>query len=281
MDVSVVIPVGDVDFRLREQLDALAQQRTDREFEVILAINRDGQVDQARLMSQEALPDRKVEIIDATRQRGAAAARNDGARAANTDVLLFCDADDRVEAEWVEGLASAVESHDAVTGRVELMTTTNSKHLRWRPPATPGGLPTFLGVPYILSGNLGVRRSAFNEVGGFDETLSRCEDIAISFRFIQHGYELGYSDAAVVQYRIRDGLLPMLKQHYEYGVGMSQVLARYGVPIEGVMVPAGRKLITPNGQRVQQRSLPAVLRRAAIAAGRFTGLCQEKLLAHR
>ena len=62
----------------------------------------------------------------------------------------------------------------------------------WRPPATPGGNPSFLGHPYLVSANMGVHREDFEAVGGFDTTLIRGEDIAVSWALIERGIELGH-----------------------------------------------------------------------------------------
>ena len=125
-------------------------------------------------------------------------------------------------------LIAGLDAHDAVTGRVvDVFPTPRMAH--WHPPATPGGLPTFLGTPYLLSGNLAVRRAAFEAVGGFDESLTRCEDIALGWDLIRRGYSLGYVHEAAIDYVHRPGMRAMLRQHYMYGRGMSEVLAHHGV----------------------------------------------------
>jgi hypothetical protein len=129
-----------------------------------------------------------------------------------------------------------------------------------------------MGVPYLLSGNLAINRDAFEAVGGFDETLTRCEDIALGWALQQHGYTIGFAAEAVIDYRHRAGLRTMLRQHYYYGRGMSEVLRRYD-GFAGQPGAAGRvRLLTPNGQRVDKRTLVGFIRRGAIALGRARGL---------
>ena len=86
---------------------------------------------------------------------------------------------------------------------------------------------------------------------------------------------LRYEPSAVVHYRHRRGMRSMLQQHYLYGKGMAQVLARVGVPGES----GGRGVLgsmRPNAQRVDSWSVPHVLRKLALGAGRAVGTLQER-----
>ncbi|MER5631681.1 glycosyltransferase family 2 protein [Streptomyces nitrosporeus] len=90
--VSVVVPTRDRTTRLLLTLTALAQQTLDRErFEVILVDDapEPGAVEQVLDAVPEGLPIRSA----ATGGRGAACARNSGARLARGEVLLFLDDD--------------------------------------------------------------------------------------------------------------------------------------------------------------------------------------------
>jgi hypothetical protein len=146
----------------------------------------------------------------------------------------------------------------------------------WRPPATPGELPSFMGSPYLVSANMAVTREAFERVGGFDESLLRGEDIALSWALCRAGIALRWVPDAIVHYRHRSGVAALMRQHYLYGIGMAQVLKRHGVP-DGPdgRVPQGIGLLRPNGQRAP-RSVMTLVRRTSVAAGRITGLLQER-----
>jgi glycosyltransferase involved in cell wall biosynthesis len=219
--------------------------------------------------------DPRVRITDARGARGAAHARNVGAAAATGDVLAFCDADDLVAPGWLATLVAALARHDATGGRLDEMVGLTSHH---RPPPTPNALPTFLGVPYIVSANLAVPRALFEEVGGFDTELHRCEDIAFSWKLLVAGSTIGYVDGARVAYRPRSGSLAVARQHFAYGLGMAQVLHRYGVPDGRAWRPVrGRALLQPNGQSGGSGGLFAVTRRASLAGGRMVGLLAETI----
>ncbi len=279
--VSVVIPVGRVDDDLPLQLEALADQSFDGPWELVLSLNSD---DPAQRRSLDRLLENldtaagaTATIVDSSAVRSASHARNVGAAAADGDLLLFCDGDDIADVDWMATLVGALDHHRAVGGYLEERLLAVPGQEDWRPPATPDALPTFLGFPFLVSANMGVHRSEFQAVGGFDTSLIRGEDIALSWDLIERGVELGYAGKAIIHYRHRRGLWPMMKQHYLYGRGFSQILARRGVPgqVEG---SAGLRALKPNSQRVDRKNLPYFARRGSIAAGRVLGLVGERVL---
>jgi hypothetical protein len=79
---------------------------------------------------------------------------------------------------------------------------------------------------------------------------------------------------AVLYYRHRSGLWPMLRQHYLYGRGMGEVLIRHGRP--GESSASGTSLLKANRARAERRSVPGFLRRVAIAGGRIHAVVAER-----
>ncbi|MGI9616398.1 MAG: glycosyltransferase [Acidimicrobiales bacterium] len=277
VDVSVVMPVGGVDQHLPLQLDALCGQRFSGTWELVISLNSTDRAD--RVNVEALLADRSTlcaRIVDSSDVRSASHARNVGADEAEADLLAFCDGDDIAEESWLAAMVAALENAEAVGGHLGEERLAIEGQASWRPPATPGALPTFLGQPYLVTANMGLRRSAYELVGAFDTTLIRGEDIAFSWDLIDRGVELHYAPEAVIHYRHREGLLPMMKQHYLYGRGFSQILARRGVP-GADQGSTGLRSLRPNGQPVDHRGFAYVLRRGAIAAGRVVGLVGERV----
>ncbi len=275
MSVSVVLPVGGVDDDLGLQLAALSEQSFDRDFEVVLSLNSPdrSQSDALdRLVSQQE--HLNCRVVDSSDVRSASHARNVGAARADGDVLAFCDGDDIADQGWLQHLVARVEPGVAVGGFLEEDLLAVPGQEEWRPPATPDSLPTFLNHPFLVSANMAVTRHAFEQVGGFDTTLTRGEDIAFSWDLIELGIEMAYCPEAIMYYRHRKGLWPMMKQHYLYGIGFSQILARRGPP--GSDGSASLGALRPNNQKVDKKSIPYVLRRGSIASGRVVGLVQER-----
>lgn len=279
--VSVIMPVGRVDADLRDQMEALAGQSYRGRWQLLLSLNTPDQQQRVALIELvESFNGRlDARIVDSSDRRSASHARNVGAREAEGELLLFCDSDDVAHSGWIEHLCDALEFYGAVGGHLDedILSVPGQEH--WRPPATPGGLPTFLGHAFLVSANMGVTRTNFVAVGGFDTDLVRGEDIAFSWDLLERGVELGYCADAVIYYRHRKGLSAMMRQHYLYGRGFSQILARRGTPgTDGGA--AGLKVLRPNGQAVARKSFPYVLRRGSIAAGRVVGLVEERVLRH-
>ena len=273
MDAAVVIPIGSLDPVLAEQLARVLAQNSVSLREVVLSVNttQAAVVDGVRLVV-ESCGDRRVRIVDSSDRRGAAHARNVGAAATSCPMIAFCDADDLVHEGWLSALVSGLGAFDAVSGDV-VDVFPDDRMRRWYPSTTSGELIRFLDKPYLLTGNLAIRREAFDAVSGFDETLTRCEDIAISWSLLRAGYSIGHADGAIIDYRHRDGVRAMLRQHYSYGRGMSEVLRLFGMPAaEGRIASSPLGMLRPNGQLTAGWSVASVLRRSAIAVGRLRGL---------
>ncbi len=277
-NVSVLLPVGRVDDELREQLDALGAQDFESTWEIILALNTTDP-DQREQLDRLIQTRARVRIVDASDVRSAAHARNVGAEAASGEILALCDGDDIVEPDWLTNLVAALEPGTAVGGHLDEVRLAIPGQENWRPPATPGRLPTFLEHSYVVSANMALYRDDFGDAGGFDLSLIRCEDVAFSFKLLENGIELVYAERAVVHYRHRRGIRSLLQQHYLYGQGMAQVLARDGLP--GGASQSGLGALRPNAQPVANWSVHQVLRRGSLGLGRIVGLVREKLRGRR
>jgi GT2 family glycosyltransferase len=279
-EVSVIIPVGQVDEDLASQLDTLVAQTFAQPWELICSLNTDDKVE--RLALEELLrlrPALAGRIVDSSDLRSASHARNVGAAAARGSLLVFCDGDDLAEPNWLDELVDALAGAGAVGGHLEEDLLAIPGQEDWRPPATPGGLPTFLGHPFLVTANMGLRREAFEKIGGFDTSLVRGEDVALSWDLTTNGIDLGYAPRAVIHYRHRKGLRPMMRQHYLYGRGFSQILARRGQP--GGTGSTGLRALKPNGQAVSKIGPVYFLRRGSIAVGRVVGLLEERAVLRR
>ena len=271
--VSVIIPAGRVDVQLRDQLRAVLNQSSSHDFEVVVALNTSdpGMIEELHELLR-SFDDPRLEVVVASEMRSASYARNVGVASARGEILAFCDADDEVAAGWLDSLLNEFGEGCAVGGHLDEARYAIRGQERWRPPATPGALPTFLGTPYIVSANMAVSRADFQAAGGFDTTLTRCEDIALSWQLARRGVELRYAPLAIVHYRHRRGLRSLMRQHYLYGVGMSEVLKRYGLrDSDG----SRSGFLRPNSQP-SPRNVVTVLRRGSVAAGRLVGLVRRR-----
>jgi glycosyltransferase involved in cell wall biosynthesis len=258
---SVVIPAYNAADFLVEQLDALARQKDAPVFEVLVCDN--GSTDGTAAIVQDfasRMP--RLRLLDASARRGASAARNIGADAAASPLLLFCDADDVVADEWVRSLASALADAEFVCGAVEhkLLNPGREWDFGWNEPTFfDPGLPQ---LPACGSGNMGIRRSVFAEVGGFDESLHAGEDLDFAWRVQLAGHRLVGVPRAVIHYRKRGGLRAAARQGRAKGVGTRVLSERFALVRDAYAV----------GARTAEASAPSAAPPAGARPSRFAGL---------
>jgi glycosyltransferase involved in cell wall biosynthesis len=237
--LSVIIACRDAQDVLGVQLAALARQQCPVPWELLVCDNgsRDRTVSLARTWS-DRLP---LRIVDASDIVGAGPARNAGVRAAAGEWLGFCDADDEVAEGWLETLCSALASHPFVAGRFEgtrlnsartLSSRTLDQHtdLQLSSPA--------VGLPHAGAGNLGIRRSVFLEVGGFDPAVRYLQDTDLCWRVQLAGHPLIFVPELEVHVRLRSTLRSMYQQGRNYGVSQASLERRYSGAAQRVLVAA-------------------------------------------
>lgn len=157
---------------------------------------------------------------------GPARARNRGASAASGALLAFTDDDCRPEPDWLARLAAALEGRPRamVGGRVvnalpenryagasQLVTDIVYEHYNAEPES----------ARFCASNNLALGRTAFEEIGGFDERflVLACEDRDLCDRWTHSGRTLVYASEAVVAHAHAMGPAGYVRQHFTYGRG--------------------------------------------------------------
>ena len=108
--ISIVVPVYNAADYLRRCLDSILKQTYDR-FEVILV--NDGSTDGSGGICQDyAARDSRIQVVHQENQ-GPSAARNRGLQLAQGEYVTFVDADDFLEATYLEVLYQSLVEHDA------------------------------------------------------------------------------------------------------------------------------------------------------------------------
>lgn len=114
---------------------------------------------------------------------GVSAARNHGAAVTDTDYLLFTNCDVELAADWVEKATRFMEqspSAGAVSGRIvpangsQVMRAWRLQHIETKVHRTTIGEPA--KQRWLVGHVMFVRRSAFDQVGGFDPEYRRAGD---------------------------------------------------------------------------------------------------------
>jgi glycosyltransferase involved in cell wall biosynthesis len=183
--VSVVIPTFNRAHSIKRAIDSVAAQSL-RDFEVIVV--DDGSTDDTeRVVSEAGIP--QLRIIRHPRNRGAAAARNTGIGAATGTYIAFLDSDD---AWHPDKLARQIAALSVAPPNIKACATGFTSNAGGRiltvRPDTSSALfrsQILFGCKICAGTTLVIERSAFNEIGMFDEQLRRLEDWDLLIRFVE------------------------------------------------------------------------------------------------
>jgi glycosyltransferase involved in cell wall biosynthesis len=186
--VSVVIPAYNRATVLRRAIDSVLRQSFG-DFEIIVV--DDGSTDGTAAEASRCT-DPRLSVLRLDANRGAAAARNSGIRAAAGALIAFLDSDD----EWLpQKLERQVAALQRAPAKVLLSTTgywmlrERSREIRARTPKNVADWGAALRSGCVLSpgSTAMMRREAFAIHGFFDEQLRRLEDWDWLLRYVaQH-----------------------------------------------------------------------------------------------
>jgi glycosyltransferase involved in cell wall biosynthesis len=194
--VSVIVPVRDDTPGLRELIRHLEAQTLPRaQFEVV--VGDDG--------SEPRTLEPLIEYghwvrVESGPPKTSYAARNRAVRAARGDVLAFCDSDCLPEPTWLEEGLLALQQADLVAG--EIIFVAPSRPTVWSLLTIDMFLDQERNVLLArgVTANLFIRRTVFEQVGGFDESFPSGGDYDFVKRAVEEGAELAYAPAAVVRH---------------------------------------------------------------------------------
>jgi GT2 family glycosyltransferase len=163
--------------------------------------------------------------------------RNQAARQAAGDVLLFLDDDSRVAADCLRQCVAALEDPAvAVVGGPSLTPGSDSALQRLFGEALTSvfgagamrnryrstGLARETTEQELILCNLAFRRDLFLRLGGFDERLYPNEENELLDRISAQGYRLLHLPAMAVQRSQRHTLAAFMRQMFAYGRGRAQ-----------------------------------------------------------
>ena len=183
--VSVVIPVFNGERFLREAVQSVLDQQYSP-LEIIVV--DDGSTDNTAIVARD-LPE-PVRYLHQTNQ-GPAAARNRGIEQAQGSLIAFADADDLWPAGKLESQLPLLIKDpriDIVLGRIQQVLLSEAEELG------ETGFSVNLGSAVI-------RKSVFERIGLFDETMRYSEDVDWFMRARESGAAIVTIDAVTLLYR--------------------------------------------------------------------------------
>lgn len=147
-----------------------------------------------------------------------ARARNAGAAATDAPLLAFLDAGCVPRPGWLEALAACLESADLAGGEVVVTTRAQPSAAERFDAAWRFRQERNVAEGWSVSANLGVRREAFDRIGGFDPAFRHVgEDVDFCLRATQAGARLAYCPAAVVTHEAERTAAGVAKRAFVQG----------------------------------------------------------------
>ena len=287
--VSFVVPVHNGAAWIRDTLEAIVAQDDGRPIEIIVVDDRSGDESAAIL---RRLSQRWPLRLLAGEGRGAAAAINEGVRAARFPIVCQVDQDVVIGPGWMRRLTMELE--DPTVGAAQgyygtdrgagLCARAMSFDLEQRYAAIAGR-----DTGHVCTGNSAYRAGALRDVGLFDETLGYGYDNDVSYRLRDAGHRLRLCRDARSVHRWRDGIAGYLVQQYGFGYGRIDLVAKHPRRVGGDTVSPAAMMSHPVVMAVALTTfaiaaLAAVVDRpwrsiAIGAASLVGGLALERLVA--
>jgi len=240
--ISVILLTKNSSTTVQKSLESIFKQtRQPDEVVVVDGNSSDGTLDivkkyPVRLVSEPGL--------------GFGHARNLGVKNASGDIVFFIDSDCYAEPDWIEKTLPHFDSNTEVAAVTGLTSLWNRESAVARFLACVGGRvnmptqPRFVKIAPTM--NLALRREVVGEVGGFDETLIRCEDTDLTYKINQH-HRILYEPRAVVWFKGSPNLSVASRKCVRHFTGVGQLFAKHGfnasfarfnLPIRGFLLIA-------------------------------------------
>lgn len=221
--VTVMIPVLNEADHLIAAVESVLAQDYSGDIEVILAVgpSRDGTEEIAHSL---ATKDSRV-IVVANPSGRTAAALNRAIEAARSQYIVRLDGHSEVGGDYIKNAMETLISTGAVNvgGIMAAEGITPFQRAVARAMRSPLGVGSSRFHTGGKAGEsdtvyLGVfRKSALEEIGGFDEKFTRAQDWELNYRLRSRGGKVWFDPRLEVTYRPRKNLRLLARQYFEYG----------------------------------------------------------------
>jgi len=223
--VSIVIPARNGEATIAPCIEAvLAADYPPERREVIV-------VDNASTDRTPELASRHPVRVIREPRPGVSRARNAGAAAARSEILVFLDADCIVEPTWLAELVAPFADPDVgcVAGGLEhLPPSTAAERQAVRMLGDWQSFAVSSDPPYVVTANAAFRRTAFDAVGGFDPRMRRAQDVDIGLRLhARTDLRVAHAPAAIARHRHHASQRGFFRQQLGWAYGAGLVGAKY------------------------------------------------------
>ena len=158
----------------------------------------DGSTEPSTLAALQALQTPRTQVLR-TDNRGLPAARNLAARQASGALFCALDADNRLAPAWFEKGVAALDAQPELAFVSHWLQAFGDERWTWTPISCD--LPALLARNTVNGAAL-LRREAFDEVGGYDESMREgCEDWDLWLRLVERGRRGAIVPEILFEYR--------------------------------------------------------------------------------
>lgn len=230
--ISVIIPVYDRPEEVVELLDSLTMQALKSEVEVIV-------VDDGSTKRCEAEIEPFKEQLDIKyfyqENQGPGPARNNGAKMASGEYLVFLDSDCVLPSDYLKLTINHLDRQpfDCFGGpdKAHQFFTPIQKAISYSMTSlfTTGGIrggKKKMDKFYPRSFNLGVCKSVFDKIGGFSD-MRYGEDVDFSMKVVENGFTVGLIDDTFVYHKRRNTFKSFFKQVFSSGTARIELASRH------------------------------------------------------
>lgn len=228
--VTVVVPILDEEQHIAECLDSVARQDYPANRLEILVFDGGSRDRSREIVADRAASDARILLFD-NPKRFQSAALNLGIERARGDVVAYVPGHATLAPDYLTQCAREFieQGADNVGARYVLVGDTPFTDAVTAAGESPFGIggarhhyadqPT--DVATVFPGFF--RRSVFERVGGFDETLPVHEDYEMNWRIRRGGGCVRFTPRALLWYRPRSSLRAFARQQFRYGRGKATV----------------------------------------------------------
>jgi glycosyltransferase involved in cell wall biosynthesis len=201
--VSVVIPAFNAERYIGEAIESVLAQTYSP---VELIIVDDGSDDR----TAEVAATYSEATVITQENNGPSAARNRGAAVAGGEFLAFHDSDDAMTADKLAVQVGQMIDNPGVgcvLAEQELMVEPGAEMPFWVegskvPTVMPPRPPELADEPMVHPMTMVVRRAAFEQIGGFDESMRAAEDFDWMLRATEEGIEIARLSSVLLRRRV-------------------------------------------------------------------------------
>lgn len=220
--ISIIIAIFNRKDELSDLLFSLTKQ-TDADFEVIV-VDDGSEVDLLPIIEEFKIK-LNLKYFKKTNS-GAGLSRNFGVEKASGEWVIFLDSDVIVEQDYIQNVRKNLVKNpaDAFGGADKADKNFNvlQKAISYSMTSvlTTGGIrgsKKSVGKFQPRSFNMGVKKTAFEQVGGFSE-MRIGEDPDLSMTLWENGFQTKFYDDIAVYHKRRTDLIKFAKQVYQFGV---------------------------------------------------------------